>query len=242
MRAVGLRMFKDRLSEYVRLANSGETVLITDRERVVAELVPPREGRADSVQDAMLADAIRNGWLTPALGPSVASIPRRPAVRLETLLDELADDRGERSIYVDSSVVLAQLLAEDRYPAEIVLGRWACWCPVVSWSTRSGTRINARGLGSSHAEDVRTIMARLGFLELAPAVLARAIEPYPVPVRTLDALHLASVEFLRALGQRPSIATYDRRMIEAAKAMEHPRRRSVTGNPTGDGSGGATRA
>ena len=96
MRAVGLRMFKDRLSEYVRLATSGETVLITDRERVVAELVPPREGRAESVQDAMLADAIRKGWLTPALGSSVASVPRRPAVRLETLLDELSDDRGDR--------------------------------------------------------------------------------------------------------------------------------------------------
>ena len=124
-------------------------------------------------------------------------------------------------IYVDTSVVLAQLLAEDRYPAE------SFWDdgPLVSsrlLEYEVWTRINARGLGSSHAEDVRAIMARLGFLELAPPVLARAVEPYPVPVRTLDALHLASVEFLRALGQRPSIATYDRRMIEAAKAMRIP--------------------
>ncbi len=124
-------------------------------------------------------------------------------------------------IYVDTSVVLAQLLAEDRYPAATF---WDDG-PLISsrlleyevWTT-----INARGLGSSHAEDVRAIIARLGFLELAPPVLARAMEPYPVAVRTLDALHLASIEFLRSLGQRPSLATYDRRMAEAAKQMLIP--------------------
>ncbi len=41
MRAVGLKVLKNKLSEYVRLAASGETVLVTDRDRVVAELVPP---------------------------------------------------------------------------------------------------------------------------------------------------------------------------------------------------------
>ena len=46
MRAVGLRVLKNRLSEYVRLAASGETILVTDRERVVAEIVPPSEERA----------------------------------------------------------------------------------------------------------------------------------------------------------------------------------------------------
>jgi len=35
MRAVGLKILKNRLSEYVRLAASGETVLVTDRERLL---------------------------------------------------------------------------------------------------------------------------------------------------------------------------------------------------------------
>ncbi len=96
MRAVGLRVLKNRLSEYVRLAASGETVLVTDRERVVAELVPPREGRAASAQDALLAEAIRKGWMTPALGPTTAQVPRRPAVPLKSLLDELDGDRADR--------------------------------------------------------------------------------------------------------------------------------------------------
>ena len=40
VRAVGVKVLKNKLSEYVRLAAGGETVLVTDRDRVVAELVP----------------------------------------------------------------------------------------------------------------------------------------------------------------------------------------------------------
>lgn len=96
MRAVGLRNLKNHLSEYVRLAASGETVLVTDRERVVAELVPPREGRAEAAQDALLAEAVRKGWLTPALGSPAGPVPKRPVATLAALLDELAADRADR--------------------------------------------------------------------------------------------------------------------------------------------------
>ena len=96
MRAVGLKILKNRLSEYVRLAQSGETVLITDRERVVAEIVPPREGRAPMINDAMLADAVRNGWLTSALGASAEAVPHRPVTALDRLLAELETDRADR--------------------------------------------------------------------------------------------------------------------------------------------------
>ena len=47
MRSVGLKVLKNRLSEYVRAAAAGETVLVTDRGQVVAELLPPRV-RADA--------------------------------------------------------------------------------------------------------------------------------------------------------------------------------------------------
>jgi antitoxin (DNA-binding transcriptional repressor) of toxin-antitoxin stability system len=42
MRAVGLKVLKNKLSEYVRLAGNGERVLVTDRDRVVAELIAPQ--------------------------------------------------------------------------------------------------------------------------------------------------------------------------------------------------------
>ena len=124
-------------------------------------------------------------------------------------------------IYVDSSVVLAQLLAEDRYPDP---GFWDRG-PLVSsrlLEYEVWTRINGRGLGQSLGEDVRLLLARLAFLELAPPVLARALEPFPTPIRTLDALHLASIELLREMGQRPALATFDRRLAVAATSLAIP--------------------
>ena len=96
MRAVGLKTLKNKLSEYVRLAASGETVLVTDRDRVVAELVPPGEGRSVLLGDAMLAEAVRRGWVAPPLlGPAVVP-PRKPVAKLNELLAELEQDRRHR--------------------------------------------------------------------------------------------------------------------------------------------------
>jgi antitoxin (DNA-binding transcriptional repressor) of toxin-antitoxin stability system len=96
VRAVGLKVLKNKLSEYVRLAAGGETILVTDRDRVVAEIVPPREGRSPLLADAVLADAIRRGWITPAaVGPGPPP-PRAPVAPLADLLRDLDDDRADR--------------------------------------------------------------------------------------------------------------------------------------------------
>lgn len=96
MRAVGLKVLKNKLSEYVRLAQGGETILVTDRDRVVAELVPPRAGRSPAVADAVLAELVRNGWVTPAARPLTASPPRAPVIPFEELMRELDDARSDR--------------------------------------------------------------------------------------------------------------------------------------------------
>ncbi len=96
MRAVGLKVLKNKLSEYVRLAAQGETVLVTDRDRVVAELTPPRPGRSPLAADAFLADAVRNGWLTPPVLPPGKPVRGQPVACLKELLDELAQDRQDR--------------------------------------------------------------------------------------------------------------------------------------------------
>ncbi len=96
MRAVGLKVLKNRLSEYVRLAAGGETVLVTDRDRVVAELVPPRLDRSPFLLDALLAEAVRKGWITPPLERSEAPPRRAPVATLKEILGELALDRAER--------------------------------------------------------------------------------------------------------------------------------------------------
>ena len=80
MRSVGLKILKNKLSEYVRLASAGETVLITDRNRVVAEIVPPQPGRQAARDDELIAEACGKGWLTPATiaPPDAPMPPRRP--------------------------------------------------------------------------------------------------------------------------------------------------------------------
>jgi antitoxin (DNA-binding transcriptional repressor) of toxin-antitoxin stability system len=96
MRAVGLKVLKNKLSEYVRLAAGGETVLVTDRDRVVAELVPPQQGRSPLVADALLAEAVRRGWITPPLFPPGDPPPRKPVMKFEELMRDLERDRADR--------------------------------------------------------------------------------------------------------------------------------------------------
>lgn len=95
MRTVGLKVLKNKLSEYIRLVGSGETVLVTDRDRVVAELRPP-EGRGPFASDAVLAEAMRRGWLSAPVLPDRTPPPRAPVAPLDALLTELDRDRGER--------------------------------------------------------------------------------------------------------------------------------------------------
>jgi antitoxin (DNA-binding transcriptional repressor) of toxin-antitoxin stability system len=96
MRSVGLKTLKNKLSEYVRLAAAGETVLISDRDRVVAELRPPDEARARSLPDALLAEAVKSGLVTPAVFPPGPPPEATPVTSLGELLEELDEDRAER--------------------------------------------------------------------------------------------------------------------------------------------------
>lgn len=120
-------------------------------------------------------------------------------------------------IYVDTSVVLAELLAEDRRPAEDFWSQTLVSSRLLEYEV--WTRVHARKLARSHGEAVRALVGRVALLELVSPILTRALEPFPRPVRTLDALHLASTEFLRERQPAISLATYDDRQSAAAKAM-----------------------
>jgi prevent-host-death family protein len=96
MRSVGLKVLKNRLSEYIRIAASGEVVLVTDRDRVVAELIPPRAGPRASVDDAFLAEAFRRGIATPPRRPGQGPPPRAPMVSWKQLEADSQADREDR--------------------------------------------------------------------------------------------------------------------------------------------------
>ena len=120
-------------------------------------------------------------------------------------------------IYVDSSVVLARLLREPRTPpagfwdAELVssgLLKYEIW-----------NRIYAYGLAESRGDQVRVLLAGVELIEMSESVLARALDPFPVPVRTLDGLHLATADFLLRQGESVELASYDNRLLTAARAL-----------------------
>ncbi|MGH8653681.1 MAG: PIN domain-containing protein [Gammaproteobacteria bacterium] len=121
-------------------------------------------------------------------------------------------------IYLDTSVVLAQLLAEDRIPPEALWHEILVSSRLLEYET--WTRIHTRRLERSHGEAVCALLGRVAFVELAPTVLARALEPFPRPVRTLDALHLASMDFLRTQGQALRLASYDEQLLTGARALK----------------------
>ncbi|HMG80139.1 MAG TPA: type II toxin-antitoxin system prevent-host-death family antitoxin [Xanthobacteraceae bacterium] len=99
MRSVGLKVLKNKLSEYVRLAASGEAVLVTDRNRVVAEIVPPQPGRKlDLAKEDVITRGIREGWATPAKIPPGDPPPRKPVMKFEALMKDLDESREDRDL------------------------------------------------------------------------------------------------------------------------------------------------
>jgi predicted nucleic acid-binding protein len=120
-------------------------------------------------------------------------------------------------IYLDTSVALAHLFAEDRRPRESIWGETLVASRLLEYEL--WTRVNARGLARRHDEAVRGLLGRVAFVELARPVLVRVLEPFPVPVRTLDALHLASMDWLRAQGQSVQLASFDERLVAAARRL-----------------------
>ncbi|BDC47684.1 hypothetical protein TBR22_A52110 [Luteitalea sp. TBR-22] len=121
---------------------------------------------------------------------------------------------------MDTSVVLAQLLDEERQPPT------SLWQDVLVTSRlthfEAWNRLHAARLGTSHGDLLRGVLATLATVELHPLATARALEPFPTPVRTLDALHLSAIEYLRSQQQEVTLATYDDRMAAAAKKLKIP--------------------
>jgi len=120
-------------------------------------------------------------------------------------------------IYVDTSVLLAALLAEDRHPDDEFWGGTLVSSRLLEYETWG--RLHARRLVKSHGEDAHTLIGRVALLELVSPVVSRVLDPFPVPVRTLDALHLASAEFLQRRNAAIRLATYDPRLSTAAEAL-----------------------
>ena len=87
-------------------------------------------------------------------------------------------------IYLDSSVVLARVFAEaaspsDRFWSQRFVSSWLLAYEVMN-------RVNLRADVSGLRDNAQAIVDRVELIDLSPAVLDRALQPFPVPVKTLD--------------------------------------------------------
>lgn len=120
-------------------------------------------------------------------------------------------------IYLDTSVALAALFAEPRKPPDRLWREPLIASRLLEYEL--SVRINARALGTAALDASRALVDGVALVDLDQAVLARALKPFPLTVRTLDAIHLATMDFLRGQGLELKVATYDRRLGEAAQAL-----------------------
>ena len=100
MKAVGVKQLKARLSEYLRIVRTGETILVTDRDEVIAELRPARRlpARTASSTEEILSSMAEKGEVTRARVPKgkwtwkVRGLGL-PAGTALAILDEIREER-----------------------------------------------------------------------------------------------------------------------------------------------------
>jgi hypothetical protein len=126
---------------------------------------------------------------------------------------------------VDASVVLRIVLAEPRplrewrritQPISSELVRLECLRTI----DRARVRFQLRD--AEVAEQRAALLEKLDGFELIPinrAVLERAAEPFPTSLGALDAVHLASALLARTLRAEVNLATHDRELAIAARAV-----------------------
>ncbi len=83
-------------------------------------------------------------------------------------------------------------------------------------------RLNARSASPKELSIANALLKDVELVPLDAPALIRAVQPFPVPLRTLDAIHLSTVLFLLGRGLRLQLATYDKRLARAAMALGVP--------------------
>jgi predicted nucleic acid-binding protein len=128
--------------------------------------------------------------------------------------------------YIDSSVLLRVVLAQPQRLAE--------WSHIERMVTSALTEVEClrtldrrrrQGLlDDQELADRRSLTCRLlermDRVDVSPAVLVRAAEPFPTPLGTLDAIHVATALLWgRGEADLPVMATHDVGMATAARAV-----------------------
>jgi prevent-host-death family protein len=96
MQTVGIKDLKNNLSAYVRAAEAGETVLVTDRGKVVAQLMPAQAYPEPTTDEERMAQLVREGHVTPAKGRWKGPPKGMALMSFEEIMRGLDADREDR--------------------------------------------------------------------------------------------------------------------------------------------------
>jgi antitoxin (DNA-binding transcriptional repressor) of toxin-antitoxin stability system len=94
MISVGVRDLKNQLSQYLQQVKLGERVLVTDHNRVIAEISLPRENQANLGLEAALEEMVASGKLQKA--QRSASLATSSPVGTLDWISVYKDNRSDR--------------------------------------------------------------------------------------------------------------------------------------------------
>lgn len=129
--------------------------------------------------------------------------------------------------YIESSALLAALLERDAAARKALRapGGRVTSALTLAEAARAIVRARVSGRltptqGRAAIQALRVFARRCYVVAVTDPVLARAGQPFPIePIRTLDAVHLATAELLGEPPQLVTIVTRDRRVKENAEVL-----------------------
>jgi predicted nucleic acid-binding protein len=129
--------------------------------------------------------------------------------------------------YIESSALLAALLEHDAAALKALRADGRRVTSALTFAEGPRALIRAKIAGRVTPDEERaalralqTFERRCAVVAVTDAVLTRAGRPFPVePIRTLDAIHLATAELLGETPQLVTLVTRDDRVRENARAL-----------------------
>lgn len=133
-------------------------------------------------------------------------------------------------MYVESSALVAALLERDTAARDALHAPVRHVSSALTFAEAHRAVLRARIAGrlaqveeQEAVDALRTFESQCSVIDVTAAVLQRAGRLFPVePIRTLDAIHLASVEMLGEPAHFVTVLTRDARVRDNARALGHP--------------------
>ena len=129
--------------------------------------------------------------------------------------------------YIESSALVAAVLESDVAARTSIRAPGLRITSAVTLAETDRAIVRARTTGRisdaearTAARTVRALERRMDVINVSDAILARVRRPFPVePVRTMDAIHLASIEWLGSPPDATTVITRDERVRANARAL-----------------------